>query len=262
VNQTQHHRDFARAIQQLSHRHPAWRVYSDFCEMAALALANAVSTGPLHEKREQRYLEIVRGYSQQEARQIAQLLGIVTEALEVEPFDFLGEMFMSLELFNHWKGQYFTPSCLTQVMAALTLDESLTAAITERGFVTVQEPACGSGATVIGLALALRQRKLNYQQQLHVTAVDVDSTAAHMAFIQLSLLHIPAVVVIGNTLTLEQRDAFHTPSHVLGLWDNKLRRGYALGSRADLAWQPKPAPLDLSKLTQGDLFGQAQDEAA
>lgn len=261
MSQTQHQREFARTVQQLAHRHPAWRVFSDFCEMAALALANSVAIGPQREAREQRYLQIVHQYSKDEAAQIAHLLGITTLALEDEPHDFLGQMFMQLELYNHWKGQYFTPSALSDAMARLILDDQLLRAIEERGFITVQEPACGAGAMIIGSAMALQARKINYQQAMHVTAVDVDSTAAHMAYIQLSLLHIPAVVIVGNTLSMELRDAFPTPAHVLGFWDNKLRRGYALGSKADLANQPKPAPLDLSKLRQADLFEFEEDAA-
>lgn len=42
---SRHHADFAKAIRQLSHRHHTWRVFSDFCELAALALANAAAIG-------------------------------------------------------------------------------------------------------------------------------------------------------------------------------------------------------------------------
>src|SRR5690625_2929221 len=100
-------RDFTRAIQQLSHRHHTWRVFADFCELAALAIANSVAIGPQRDEREQRYLDVVGRYKKEEAQQMAQLLGIVTLALEADPHDFLGQAFMQLELGNHWKGQFF-----------------------------------------------------------------------------------------------------------------------------------------------------------
>jgi hypothetical protein len=75
---------------------------------------------------------------------------------------------------------------------------------------------------VIGLAQAMRARGLNPQQQLHVTAIDKDPTAAHMCFVQLSLLGLPAVVHVGDTLRLEFREAYRTPFHHLGLWEWKL----------------------------------------
>ena len=45
-----------------------------------------------------------------------------------------------------------------------------------------------------------------------------------MAYIQFSLMHIPAVVYVGNTLSMEMHDVFYTPAHFTGLWDSKLRR--------------------------------------
>jgi len=45
-----------------------------------------------------------------------------------------------------------------------------------------------------------------------------------MCYLQLSLWHVPAVVVVGNTLAHEAREVFYTPAHYLGLWDSKLRR--------------------------------------
>ena len=48
-----------------------------------------------------------------------------------------------------------------------------------------------------------------------------------MAYIQLSLLHVPAVVIHGNTISGECWSEWRTPAHVLGLWDVKLRRAQA-----------------------------------
>jgi hypothetical protein len=45
-----------------------------------------------------------------------------------------------------------------------------------------------------------------------------------MAYIQLSLLGVPAVVVVGDTLRLEERARWYTPAHVVGGWTMKLRR--------------------------------------
>jgi hypothetical protein len=59
---------------------------------------------------------------------------------------------------------------------------------------------------------------------MHATCIDIDATAAHMAYVQLSLLHIPAIVVHGNTLSMEQWGYWLTPAHVLGFWDAKLKR--------------------------------------
>jgi hypothetical protein len=57
-----------------------------------------------------------------------------------------------------------------------------------------------------------------------VTAVDVDPKCVHMSYLQFSFLHIPAVIVHGNSLTLEEFDRWYTPAHILHGWDWKLRR--------------------------------------
>jgi hypothetical protein len=43
-----------------------------------------------------------------------------------------------------------------------------------------------------------------------------------MTFVQLSLLHVPATIVNGNSLTLQEFDHWHTPAHILGLWGPRL----------------------------------------
>lgn len=64
----------------------------------------------------------------------------------------------------------------------------------------------------------------NYQQHMHVVAQDLDEKAVHMAYVQLSLMHIPAVVIHGNTLSLEERARWYTPAHILGGWGWRLAR--------------------------------------
>lgn len=82
---------------------------------------------------------------------------------------------------------------------------------------------------------ALHGRGINYQQAMHATAQDIDATAVHMAYVQCSLLHIPAVVIWGDTLAVESRAVWHTPAHILGGW------GWRLRHRADdMAVAPAP----------------------
>jgi hypothetical protein len=44
-----------------------------------------------------------------------------------------------------------------------------------------------------------------------------------MAYVQLSLLNIPAIVVHGNALSVEAWGTWFTPAHILGGWGAKLR---------------------------------------
>jgi hypothetical protein len=212
---------FEQTIRKLSHRRQTWQVFSDFCEAAAMALANAAAPDA---EREARYLQVVSRYEREELQQLCELLAHVGVALETERCDFLGERFMRLGLGNHWHGQFFTPWPVASLMARMTFDrETAQRAIESTGFVTVMEPACGAGAMVIAFADAMEAEGFDPHRHLHATAVDVDQTAAQMCFIQLAQLDIPAVVYVGNSLSREVREAYCTPAHHLGAWDMRLR---------------------------------------
>jgi N-6 DNA methylase len=223
-----HQKELVKLIGGLAYRHSQWQVFSDFAEMAAISISNAVDIGP-REKREGRYMEIVKRYQPDELQKFPQMFGELTLALEDEPSDVLGQTFHDLELHNKWAGQFFTPYVLCRMMAKMIIGNAaeLEAKIADRGFVTAQEPAAGSGAMVIALAQEMRDAGVNYQRHLHVTAIDVDAKCVHMAYLQFSLLHIPAVIVHGNSLSLEEFGHWHTPAHIMDGWDWKLRLGSA-----------------------------------
>jgi N-6 DNA methylase len=219
-----HQKELFKLIGELACRHSAWQVFADFAEAAALAISNAVDW-PQRDQREQRYLELVKRYKPDELAKFPRMLAELTLALEREPSDVLGRMFHDLELHNKWAGQFFSPYQLCRMMAKMTLadEEDLRGKIAARGFVTAMEPCCGSGAMVIALAHEMKAAGINYQQHLHVTAMDVDVKCVHMAYLQFSLLHIPAVVVHGNSLAVEEFGHWYTPAHILGGWNWKLR---------------------------------------
>jgi N-6 DNA Methylase len=215
----------AQLVNQLGYRHSSWQVFADFVEMGATAFSNAVDLAE-REARETRYMEVVKRYQPEEVQRFPEMLATLVSDLEDEPEDVLGKTYHELELHNKWSGQYFTPFPLCRAMAKMIVGDAadLQQRIAERGFLTASEPASGSGAMVIALALELKGQGVNYQQQLHVTAVDVDAKCVHMTYLQLALLHIPAVVVHGNSLSLEEYGRWYTPAHIMNGWNYRLRR--------------------------------------
>lgn len=201
-------------------------MFADFVEMAAISVSNAVDLRQ-REPREARYMEVAKRYRPEELAKFPLMMSKLIVALEGGPDDILGRTYHDLELHNKWSGQYFTPYPLCRMMAKMTLSDDIEARIAERGFVTVQEPAAGSGAMVIAVANEMLDAKINYQQHLHVTAVDVDPKCIHMAYLRFSLLHIPATIVHGNSLSLEEYGHWYTPAHIMGGWRWKLRRSPA-----------------------------------
>lgn len=114
--------------------------------------------------------------------------------------DFLGELFMELKLGNHWKGQFFTPYCVCKAMSNMVtgdVDEQ----IEQRGYISVCDPACGAGATLIATVSEMKLSKYNFQNHVLFVGQDVDRVAGMMCYIQLSLLGCAGYICIGDTLT-------------------------------------------------------------
>jgi type I restriction-modification system DNA methylase subunit len=129
---------------------------------------------------------------------------------------------MRHELSNKWAGQFFTPMSVSRTVARLTIGDG--SIFREKPFVTVQEPACGSGGMVLAFAheAVAIVPDLVVPEQLHVNAIDVSPVCVHMAMIQLSLSGIAAVICRGNSLSLKMEETWLSPSHVFGGWSKKL----------------------------------------
>ncbi|MGL4094361.1 N-6 DNA methylase [Agrobacterium cavarae] len=227
-----------KLLEAARYQYDLYTVFGDWCECAALSLSNAVDLRH-REKREARYMEIVKRYDRKTLDSFPVIMSELVQAFETGPGDILGQVFHALELHNTARGQFFTPYPICQMMAKMTVDpETVKRAVEERGFICAQEPAVGAGAMMIALAEAIRDQGFNYQQCLHVTAVDVDRRAVHMAYIQFTLMHIPAVVIEGDSLRMEFREEWATCAHIIGGWDRKLKSLQA--KPADLATVTTP----------------------
>lgn len=245
---TQHHKQFVKDIQQIGGgQFHLFDLFRDFCELAALSLVNAVDRRqPLHQQREERYLSVINRYDRQQDRvAFAHLLAHVVNGLDEEISDFMGEVFAELEQHNAERGQFFTPFHVSYAIARLVAGAEIEE-LKHRPFIRLQEPSIGSGGMVLALAKAMREAGYNPQRQLHVVGVDVDSRAVHMAYIQLTLAGIPAVLYVGNTLTMEMREEWKTPMHILGGW----------GARLQASNEPVSRISDTTELKQPDIFGE------
>ncbi|NKG07684.1 SAM-dependent methyltransferase (plasmid) [Ralstonia solanacearum] len=218
-----HQQALVKLIEQCARRHRRHEVFRDFCELAALSISNRVDLLQ-YDEREARYLEIVKRYEREEVECFPRMLGCLVESLEGGRRDALGTIFEAMQLADHWKGQFFTPFEVSRMMAKMMLSGAA-AEIECKGFITLMEPAAGAGGMVIASASALLDQGINYQQTMHATLIDIDAMACHMAYVQLSLLHVPAIVIHGNALVPDMTwGHWVTPAHVMGLWDARLRR--------------------------------------
>jgi hypothetical protein len=232
-------KELVKLIESFSHGHRLYTVFSDFVELSALAISNSVDRAQF-DVREKRYLDIVGKYKREEVAKFPEMLGLLVESFEQRVAivrksapdsqvagggltDVLGETYMMLGLGNDRAGQFFSPYSLSRMMAMMLMGDS-GAEVERRGFIRVQEPACGAGGMVIAAADALLASGHNYQQAMHATCIDIDACCVHMTYVQLSLLHVPATVVHGNALSMQVWGTWYTPAHILGGWTFKLRR--------------------------------------
>ncbi len=239
-NADAHQKEIVSLLRQVAYTRGIDRVWSDWVEICAIALARADLAQ--REVREQRYLQVIAQYERAELDQLVQAFAhlVMSYELRVEAADFgdvLGSTFMMLDMGNAGAGQFFTPYEVSRLMGNMMMGDgqALVDQTNALGFVRVLEPACGAGGMLIAAAHAMHDAGLDYQQCMHATAIDIDQRCVHMTFIQLALLHLPAVVIHGNGLTGECREQWFTPAHVLGGWRARLRRREAEeGARAFL----------------------------
>lgn len=185
----------------------------------AIAISNAFDKSH-YDAREETYLKIINKYDEKERMVFPELVVDVTNALESDPEqDFLGSVYMELELGNHWIGQFFTPYSICKCMAALTSGNEVEQ-IERDSYIIINDCACGAGATLIAavnqidLELSKAESSLHWQDHVLVTAQDIDLTTGLMCYIQLSLLGCAGYVKIGNTLT----DPMHSGDDLSNYW--------------------------------------------
>jgi type I restriction-modification system DNA methylase subunit len=183
--------------------------------MAAISMHNAIRKDPAQEAE---YIQIVKRYDADQVSEICALFGKLVLLLDSEPQDVLGQLYiMALELGNTQAGQFFTPHEISELMARITYGDELQNLT--KPFITLSEPACGAGGMVLAFVKVMLSHGHDPAKRLWVQCHDIDRTAALTCYLQLSLWHVPAVVIVGNTLAMEVREAFYTPAHYLEFWE-------------------------------------------
>ena len=213
-------KEFIKIFENSAQHRSRSEFFNDFVECCVVAIHNRLV---FDHQLESNYLRIQAGYGAVDMRNMAKLLTQVVLAFRSGYFDFLGEVFMELDLGNGRRGQIFTPYCTSQLMVKASFHD-IEKKLLSAPFVTMMDPCAGSGSMAIAFAECVANLGYDPQSHLWVQCYDIDERCAYMTYIQLALLGIPAEIVIGNTLTLEVRKVLRTPEHYLSNWGDKLRR--------------------------------------
>lgn len=200
-------KEFIKKLDELVHYSDGKRrleVWQDFVTMFACAISNSVDKKHWGE-REKLYLKTVKKYPKKCHNMFSELAAYTIMALDRDQEqDFLGSIYMNLDLGNSNIGQFFTPYHICQLMAKITLSNAVEVAKRD-GYISINDPCCGGGGLLIAgineVKKELKKAGLNHQKYLWVVAQDIDFTVALMCYIQLSLLGVAGFVKIGNALT-------------------------------------------------------------
>lgn len=204
------HTELQKVVLSMAGRYSSYEIFTDWIEVSALAMAN--STCIIHNKhwqtREEKYKTIMNKYTHEEQIKFCEMLAWFVKDIEENPRDVLGEAFMRGGMGADAAGQFFTPFNISLLMAEMSVENY------KDGEITLNEPSCGSGGGVIAIAVALKNKGINYQQVMKVVAQDLDWRCVYMCYLQLSYMGIDAICVQGDTLLDPYREGY-PPARVL-----------------------------------------------
>lgn len=187
---------------------------SDVFSMLADSISNLVDVAQ-KDIRDQEYFGIIKKYTAEEQKRLQMISGKIFDLCSEmsEPNgefnDWLGELYMFSGTSSSRAGQFFTPYNLSRLTAKLNEFQT-----NDRGIITVDEPACGSGGLILAAAEAMREKGINYTEQAFFHGADLDGRCVRMCYIQLSLAGIPAIVHKRDTLAMKTFETWHTPAYI------------------------------------------------
>ncbi|MBC0856485.1 N-6 DNA methylase [Pantoea stewartii] len=217
-----------------------WDVFSDFITLTASELDLATIRAP---ESMERCRKICGRYEPEDIQDLHRLFSLMVSALEAKFHDFLGAIFMELELGDGRQGQYFTPYSVQSLMARMLMP-GVQEAVKREGLFTLSEPTCGAGGMVVAVAECMLEAELNPSEQMFVNCIDIDPVAADMAFIQLSLLGIPAEVITGNTLTMQFSRVRYTPVYYINGFEERLKAQRRINAMMDFLRSLSDGPVN------------------
>ena len=216
------------------HDRDHYTVVRDFFELSAISIRNVVDYGKDHESLEKRYMDVAKSYSKPQLEEFSRALGLLAgeigKAVQgIAPFsDWAGEIYMDSGTSNGKAGQFFTPYSVSRCMAEINFPKEEVLAKLEGDsdrVITIYEPTCGAGGLIVASIDALHTAGVNYSWNAFVDCGDIDPRCVHMTYTTLSLLGVPAVVRLGDALTMEYREAWFTPAYLMAWPHFKSRIG-------------------------------------
>lgn len=246
-------KEFLKRFNDINPSLSGWQIWEYVISAIACSLSNSIELDD--KRRARREEEYERSMKQLggNVKAVAKLMALIVDALEKNPEeDFLGKMYMNLNMGNHWTGQFFTPISVAEMMAEITFPSDAEEQIKRKSYISVCDPSCGAGVNLLAAAKALRHRNINYQDDCLFVGQDIDRVVAQMCYIQLALIGAAGYVCVGDTLMnpvtgitelipiqKEGQDIWYTPMYWTDKWQLRIFLQH-MGLRGS----SKPKPLE------------------
>ena len=139
-------KEFINAYDAICKKNDRLKVFSDFVKICAISIYNAFAQ---NQEMEKEYLRTINSYNKEEQflfiKMFSGLIIMFEESKEI--VDLLGPIYMDTKSKDSKLGQVFTPEYVAELLARAAMgdEKSLNSQIEKNGFVTVLDPACGSG---------------------------------------------------------------------------------------------------------------------
>ncbi len=223
---------FKKKLEKLCSCRNTHDVWNDLMTACACAISNSFDAEHF-EMREKEFMEAEKRLGGQE--DAAELFALLMEEIARNPKqDLLGSLYTEYGLIKEIKGQFFTPYHVANLMAKITATSRKN---NSSGYETVTDIACGSGVMLVAAFNACSEQGGNPKEDLFFVGQDLDSVAAKMCYIQLSLLGAAGYVCVSNSLTnpitgidvllpIEQpgQDIWYTPAYNSGIWVSRRKK--------------------------------------
>ena len=196
------------------------QTFSDFLHYCALLLS--ARTDPVHtEQRSKALRQLKTSYKDDEweafHQSFIELCGTFSRNIGYGIYvDLFAGPFTQIGAASRTLKQDFTPADVGKLIGAISIPHKLS--LPEEGFFSLGDQACGSGTLLLAGVQRFADIGYNPTAQLVIQAADLDARCVHMAYLNLSLYCIPAVIVQGNTINLKEYDRWYTPAYLWGKW--------------------------------------------
>lgn len=182
--------DFEKALGYLARTQSLWNVFEDFLDYTLTMLR-------WQDRSESDFAALHQSYPEPTQHQLfADAFYALVDIADNDGQGFhdpFGDYFME-HFGNKFKGQFFTPDTLTQMMAEISLPDAADG-------MTVCDPTCGSGRTLLSAA------KINRRMKFY--GADIDINCCKMTAINMVLNTMEGEVAWMDSLRMEHWKSWH-----------------------------------------------------